>query len=382
MGKVCHLNQEYELSNFHFERADEMMKNFLGISDYAISVAVNPAMQNYQPEEHEKILIHYYKALNYLHLKQYESAEVEARKLNLKQEALNIQTKGKDKKYNQDPFGHIMMGLIYETNKDYNNAFIAYRNAYNIYESNLVFKMEEMPLFLPNTVNKMAKYSGIGYHVPTTQADYSDDEGELIVFWENGHSPIKQEKNMIFSLNQNSQNGTFFFTDSYQSMIIPIQYDFKSKDGNFKASDIGTIRIAHSYYIPRVNLIHNAEIYVNNVKNKFSMASDINKIAFQLEKDNYIQDLGQRLTRATLKKIAEVKAMKENEYLGIALAITNFAIEKSDTRNWQSLPAQIHMTRIPLKKGENTVEIKFDNGKTEKFTVIGNGTKKFRTVVS
>ena len=34
-----------------------------------------------------------------------------------------------------DAFIHTLMGIIYQSTKDYNNAFIAYRNALDVYEN-------------------------------------------------------------------------------------------------------------------------------------------------------------------------------------------------------------------------------------------------------
>ena len=36
------------------------------------------------------------------------------------------------------PFAHLLMGSIYETTGDLNNAFIAYRNAYEVYKRDYV----------------------------------------------------------------------------------------------------------------------------------------------------------------------------------------------------------------------------------------------------
>jgi hypothetical protein len=67
---------------------------------------------------------------------------------------------------------------------------------------------------------------------------------------------------------------------------------------------------------------------------------------------------------------------------GLALGITNAAMEKSDTRNWQSLPNQINYARVPLKKGQNKVELILENGKVITVNVIGNGKMVFKNLVT
>lgn len=55
--------------------------------------------------------------------------------------------------------------------------------------------------------------------------------------------------------------------------------------------------------------------------------------------------------------------------------------EKADTRNWQTLPAQICYARIPLQRGENTISItmKTSNGadETKTIKINGNGRLQF-----
>ena len=65
---------------------------------------------------------------------QNEEALVEVKRMNLRLNQLNDRYKSKNK-FQKDAFIHLLMGIVYDVNKEYNNAFIAYRNAYEIYES-------------------------------------------------------------------------------------------------------------------------------------------------------------------------------------------------------------------------------------------------------
>ncbi len=50
---------------------------------------------------------------------------------------INLKTRKQAKaslRYQHDAFANNLIGLIYDASGDYNNAFIAYRNAYDIYE--------------------------------------------------------------------------------------------------------------------------------------------------------------------------------------------------------------------------------------------------------
>jgi hypothetical protein len=129
---------EYAKSNKAFEKA------FLFGEDYkvnyfteAASFLTNPTITLYRGEDHENLLPLYYKALNFLKLNQYEDALVECRRLNIRLQQLSDKYKNPEK-YQRDAFIHNLMGIIYQANGDWNNAFIAYRNALEIYNDDYV----------------------------------------------------------------------------------------------------------------------------------------------------------------------------------------------------------------------------------------------------
>jgi len=88
------------------------------------------------------------------------------------------------------------------------------------------------------------------------------------------------------------------------------------------------------------------------------------------------------LTRMVVKKVAELALSNQNELAGLALGIANFAMEKADTRSWQTLPNQIYYARIPLKKGQNKVEVTLENGKQISLDVLAKGGMQFKSVVT
>jgi len=382
IGKIYHLSGMYDSSNYHFNLADNMMEEYAPIKDLAKSTLVNPAMQNYRAAAHEKILVNYYKALNYLYLGKLDDALVEARKLNLKEQALSIDVSGKEKKYYQDPFGLMLMGMVYEAANDYNNAFIAYRNADEVYQKSKLYK-DKMPPTLEADVARMAKLTGVFYDSEVENIyQTKGDGGELILFWENGIAPVKEEKNMVFTINKANGKGAYYFTDINNTIQIPFNFNFSNSNEGVSASDIGLLRVASSYYVSTKQTLHRATLSVNGQSEPLFIGEDVEQLAFQLEKQNYLNALGKRLLRVMVKKITQIKVAQENEYAGLAVSIANFAMEKADTRNWQSLPNEIYFTRVPLKKGENTIKIQQNNGKTQTFNVNGTRRMVFRDIAS
>ncbi|MFD1553828.1 hypothetical protein DNU06_09430 [Putridiphycobacter roseus] len=386
LGRVNHLDGKYKESTENFKYVDFLMDQYNSVADFAVGMALNPAMQPYRTEPHEQIIAHYYNALNYLYLNNTEEAVVEARKINLREQAMFVAAKEKENKYSQDPFGLMMMGMIYESDYDFNNALIAYRNAYETYQNSEISSLGVMPNTLPGDIIRTAKLAGINHglklRVEMDENATKGEGGELILFWENGLAPVKMEKNFFFTLVKDNKTGTYLFTDAQNIIQIPIDYNFDENSNNFSASDIGIIRLAYAYYVDRMPTAKQAFLKVNNQSFGFQLAEPISQIAFQIERDNYFKELGKRLLRLAIKKLAEIKISKENEYLGLAVGIANASTEKADTRNWQSIPNEIQFARIPLNKGENKVAFKTNDGRILEFTVQGNGGMIFKNVVT
>ena len=69
-GRSCQLMGAFEESNTYFNQADSLLESggLSGTADAIVGTLVNPMTQTYKGEDFEKFMIHYYKALNYLHL--------------------------------------------------------------------------------------------------------------------------------------------------------------------------------------------------------------------------------------------------------------------------------------------------------------------------
>ncbi|MBK6953740.1 MAG: hypothetical protein IPO32_18980 [Crocinitomicaceae bacterium] len=377
MGKVSHLRGQYDSSNTYFNEADRLMEEFYSFAEMAVGVTVNPSLQPYKAEYHEQIMMHYYKSLNYLQLGNLEEALVEARRINLKNNAQEIKVNDNDRKYSDDPFGLMLMGMIYEANHDYNNAFIAYRNAKAFYEKDHsgMFAPKQ-PAHLEADILRCATKSGIFYDSDLANDPNYAANGELILFYESGLSPVKAEKNYFFSLDQNSDG--FFFQS--ENLIVPVDYNFNNVDPDFNPDNLGLIRLAFPYYVSRSIEAEKVLVNSNGQNIEMELVEDISAIAFQIEKNNFFKNLGRDLIRITIKKLSEMALAEKSEAGAIALNIANTATEKADTRNWQTLPGQIQFVRIPLNKGINTISVTSNDGTTHKIEVEGTGQMVFKNV--
>lgn len=361
-GTVAALLDQMEESNAHFEKA------FIYGEDYQVNYAneigaflVNPTVVAYKGEDHEHLMLLYYKALNYLKLGDHESALIECRRLDVRLQQLSDKYKS-DRKYKRDAFVHTLMGLIYDADHDYNNAFIAYRNAYNIYQEDY---QNLFGLGAPNQLKKdlLRTAYQMGFHTELKQYEKEFEmkyvaergDGDLIFFWNNGLGPVKYEYSINFSL-IHGEAGYLSFESEVDGLTFPFWLDDTSEQSN-GFSDLEFYRITIPRYRARIPRFDQGFLSANGKKYSLNKGEDISKIAMHSLDQRMGLELSKSLLRLAIKKAAENELRKEDEGLGTALGILNALTEKTDTRNWQTIPHAIYYTRVPLNEGKQEVNL-------------------------
>ncbi len=361
-GKLEHLKGNYEASNSLLEEAyimiDDKIKTNVG---QAISGKLtNPMAEPYKGEDFEKVTIHYYKALNYFQLGMPDEALVEAKRINIKLLEFNEKYTENKNKYTEDAFSQILQGILYESTGDINNAFIAYRNAEDIYNKDGgQFFGVPMPEQLKKDLLRTSKQLGFieehkaylkKFNMP---APASQPAGEAIVFWENGLGPAKDQIVITASGGSGVFYGSYMDGDIMEQILIPIP----------PGTDIGSINaIAIPKYRRRENYYSKAAIIVDGKEQQFELSQDFYPIAKQCLKDRMLRETINLVLRFASKKAgsALLGALAEQalgsdagELTKLGADVAGAATEKADTRNWQSLPATIGYARVPLKEGVN-----------------------------
>lgn len=359
------MNQNVE-SNISFEEADKMAEDYQkNYGMEALALISNPSIKPYKAEDFEVVMINYFKALNYLNIGSYKEALVEVRRINEKLNQLNDKYPDHKNRYQDDAFAHIIMGLIYDANKEYNDAFIAYRNAVNIYENSYSknFNLqipEQLKYDLLRAAYRVGFFDEQRFYEQKFNMKYQNkpnDGGELVFFWHNGMGPVKSEWSINFA-KTSSKDGFVTFANEQYGMAFPIYIGDKSDNEKSGFSKLSFLRIAFPKYLERKPVFTNAELISNGNSFKLNTAQDINGIAFKTLNDRMLREMGTAILRMASKKAIEAAARKENDDLGSAISIVNALTEKADTRNWQTLPYQISYTRVSLPAGENNIEFR------------------------
>jgi uncharacterized protein len=371
-GLVLSMLGQYTESNEYFEKAfifgEDYRINYL---NEAASYLTNPTITTYKGEDHEHLMLLYYKALNFLKMGKTQDALVECRRLNIRLQQLSDRYTN-ERKFQRDAFIHTLMGIIYETDKDYNNAFIAYRNAVEIYEEDYQDLFEiAIPEQLKSDLLRTAWLSGLQeefelFKEKFGMPDYAyepSEGGELVLFWHNGLSPVKAEWGINFAVDR--RDNFVYFSNQELGISFPFSldgYDEKDKNG---LARLEIFRIALPRYLERPTYYSGATISWQENTSELQLLEDVNKIAFKSLQQRMTLELSKALIRVAIKKATEYQVKQEDKALGSVLGMINAITEKADTRNWQTLPHSIYYTRIPLSAGQNRITLKLNNGREE-----------------
>lgn len=381
MGFLNHVQGEFEESNKFFNEAD------LWIEDYqknygaeALALITNPEVKPYKAEDFEAVLIYYYKAVNYLNLGDYDGALVEARRMNLRLNQLNDKYPDHKNRYQSDAFAHIIMGLAYEATGQVNDAFIAYRNAYEVYTGEHGYFGIGVPEQLKKDLLRTSYALGFQNDFLRYKEEFGMEykpenfnHGEVVFLWHNGMGPVKDEFSINF-IAVPGQAGFINFTNEELGLTFPFYIgDDPQKKNDLLALHI--IRVAFPKYLERPTYYTEGWLTTGSRKFTLEKAEDVNAIAFKTLEDRFLREMGTSLLRLALKKIAEIKLQQQNEALGAVATITNAVTEKADTRNWQTLPHSIFYARVPLESGSNVIELNMKNkdGGTDRATFTFEG---------
>ena len=422
MGKVYFLKNDAAKSNLYLNRADNIAESQnKSLKDIALGNLLNPMQQAYRGEDFEQFMLHYYKAVNYAALGQTEDAVVEARRISLAANAQNDKFTNKENRYSKDAFALNLQGMIYEMAGDVNNAFIAYRNAADIYlraDNNYygVKMPQQLQLDLLRTATAMG-FTGEGQRYEKLfNASYVENapaKNELILFIEEGAAPVKEEKNFLLTAGANGIN-SFNYIDA-DGLNANINFNASAYGINEnRLSSLRTFRVAMPTYRVQYQQQAGVTVNANGVNYTPQLAQNVNSIAVNVLKERFVTEMANALARQLTKKLmekgtqavaqsmikkkenttsdssatAKEKQKKENEQraamagevAGLVMNVFNTVTEKADTRNWQSLPAFVSYVRVPLQEGENTITVNY-NGNPITLQVNGNGGLQMKSVV-
>ena len=341
--------RKYEEAAASFTEAERIMDELytISLSREATTFLINDNTAPYRGEDFESVMVNLFLALSYANLFQVEDALVEARKIDSKLTAINLQYADERKNaYKEDPFARLLTGILYEmggTSADLNDAYISYKIALKGYEKEYARFGVPVPDVLMKNILSLAPLMGndelqkmrqrFSYQRVVSEPELVG-KAEVYVLHLNGRIPVKEEGIVVFPMRGGQVVKIAF--PRYQTIRGRIT------GSRFRAfSDFGNEQsVADS-----------------------SLAEPIGKIAMENLQNRKVRIYAKTLARVAAKYLAVREATRaarrsSEEHGGWAALLTQitgtaliFASEAADVRSWRTLPAEIRISKLTLSPG-------------------------------
>ena len=356
LGLVAHYANHFQESNTAFDQAGDIAEDRYtkSISKEAASLAMSDKLRPYPGTRYERLLSHYYRALNYVYQGQLDGALVECRRAT----ALINYFKGEDEDYDSFGAGFLayLSGVLFEATGEWNDAYISYKQAVEYYRNAVEKTGVEMPADIGGSLVRLARTLGFVDELARYEEQYGkfsprpENTGELILFYETGYVPPKTEDALTFPILKTDDVNDEKFAPTLMGRQGRV---YKEVELEY------LLRVA----IPKIDshrpLLSGIEVAVGGVKASGVLVEDVENSAIETFNAQRTGILLRTLTRAVLKYLSYRGANKKNEALGLLVNLVGAVTEQADTRSWQTLPNQIFMVRMTLPAGTHTLNLSF-----------------------
>ena len=340
-GMLLRLNKRYAESNTALETAQRLIDTLeaVSVTEQTSSFIVNDTVRGYEGEDFEKVLLHLYKALNYLDLQQPYEARVEALQVDVKIRELNSGTS--NAALTEEAFARYLSGIIYENLHEWSDAMIAYRKAYEAFG---VYKKKynvALPESLKYALLRLAEHQGLDDELK----NYREEFG--IKDWP--------------SVASRETNGEFVLT--FHSGLVALKGGVAAHV--LDPSSARLIRIALPVYRPRAVAVTQARLRVGDQTVRLDLVEDVTALAIKSLESHMAAITARTLARAAVKYRMAKEAEKRDPGVGLLMNLAGVLSEQADTRSWSSLPAQIYLARASLAPGiyQTQLELLDNSGK-------------------
>ncbi len=328
-GMLLRLAGDYAQSNVLLEAAKQRMKSLsaTSITENLAAFLINDATRSYIGQPHEHLLLHAYKALNYIALNDISGARVEMLQADAK---MRNWTASKDLEgVKASAFVRYLSGLVYELNREWSDALIAYRKAYKVYTE----KSLSIPLYLQKDLLRLTSYQGLDNEHKDLLAEFGEIDWPTM-------SELQRQSEVIVVYHQGVVS----------AMREHSIYSYSNQLKN-------QIKISVPYYLPISQQPYAVRVSIGKQQGTTLLSENIE----QLVRDNLAARMPaitlRTVARAVVKKQTADKARKDNALAGFLADITAIVTESADTRSWNTLPASIQIARFAVPPGEHQLQV-------------------------
>lgn len=356
-GLLAHYAGRFDESNRSLLQAEARLEELYtrSLSRQAASLWINDNTVPFRGEDFEDALVNLFLALNYAGLGLYDEALVEARQVDIElMQLTHFSRPASTDAYREDAFIRFIMGVLYESEGQLDDAFIAFRKAETIYRNaylpaygvatpavvlEKLLRAAAQLGFEEEILHITAEYPGIEY--PPLRLP--PDSAEIFFLHYNGPGPQKIE--------------------TFCSVPMPDGY---------------VVKIAHPRFVVRDYAIAGSRLRLRNLDSgreygcKTELMEPVGEIAAASLEQRMEAIQTRALARATAKYLTTralaSAAGKESgdstgalvQFLGNVISV---ATENADLRHWRLLPDEIRFGRARIPAGGYAVHIDYvDDG--------------------
>jgi len=324
-----HYAGDYARSNEACQKAsvEADMLYTKSIREQAASFIVGDKAISFQGAEHERIFLHIIGMLNYAALDDLPNALVQARKFDNKLNYFSSNPEAIQSQFKGDALGRYISGLLYEQNRENNDAYIDFKKSIKTYSVNPGINI---PNLLPYDAARTARNHGMLKESKDTQKRFgltkkdsplSKQSGEVIIVFENGFGNYK-----------------------YENDGLPVQQTRSSTVNAARVKSLQTGQVSQSEHVKNLSLIA-------NVRHE-EMLPEIRRRVEARRAAGAVLSFGAGMLSLAAGGVnaAAVVGVATNAILSI--------LTDADLRSWETLPAQVDLARLALVPGKHDLAIK------------------------
>jgi uncharacterized protein len=374
-GMTLQLAGEYQQSNEVLEHAEEEVDRLYtrSVRTESLAFMTNDNSLPYEGDPYEQVMINVLKALNYASMNRWQDALVEARRIDHRLNVLTDRTKD-NAAYRDDGFARYLSGILYESTGDINNAFIAYRKAYETFDASRTWSRTGAPSQLRADLLRTAdalhlsqefsQYHQLFPDTPWKSVEEQQHLAQVLVISYNGRAPVKEDQFLDLPISM----------DALQ--LVLLNRGFTSNRQQHRAADSvlyglngRVVRVALPKIVPQktrvpvdtVNLIPDdgPPVIVRT-----ELAQNVTALADRALSERMAGIAVKAVARAAFKYSLAEGATHGAQHavhgdaapwvgLAVGLLTKGFAVasEEADKRSWRTLPDEIHLARVWVPPG-------------------------------
>lgn len=376
-GMTLQLAGDYKKSNAMLEQAEDEVDRLYTrrIRTETAAFLTNDNLLPYEGDPYEQVLINVLKAINYAMLGAWEDALVEARRIDHKLNVLWDRTPDKNA-YRDDGFARYLTGILYESTGDLNNAFIAYRKAYEAFEASHNWLHLSAPTQLRADLLRTADAMHLSQEFMEYQRLFPDATWEssektqrlaqVVVISYNGRAPRKEDQFLDLPIS----------LDALQLVLLNRGFSQSNHQNNRVADSVlyglngRVVRVALPRLVPQRTQVKNDPVTLTSdtgirLNARTEVVQSVTALAEKTLSERLPGITVKALARATVKfSLAEGAARGAQQaagkdagpWVGLAVGLLAHGLavgsEEADKRSWQTLPDEIHLARLWVPPGQ------------------------------